>query len=161
MEDNNNRNYNQEDRNYTDVPRTTDPNQEYRKNPDQFEEFSDDHPNRYFDDEIGKHPDGMEDVDWENDDLNPTIDSLETPDPIYNPDDDFTHGGIREDRDIEDEEEDTDDEDLDEESDFDSTFNESDVDIEDEYDEDVDEDDDDEINNENSNLDDDWLNRKV
>lgn len=165
MENNNNRNYNQDDRNYTNERGTTDfdPNQEYR-NPEQYEEFNDDqNPNSNYDSSI--HPDGIEDVNWENEnDQNPN--TSETPDPVYDPEDDFEKGGITEedleDEDLDDEDEiDVDDEDLNEESDFDSTFNEPDVDIEDDDDEDDLDDEDDEIDSENLNQDDDWLNRKV
>ena len=166
MEDNKNLNYDQEDRNYTDAPATTDfeksklnndPNQGYQNNPEQFEEFSGDHPNRYTDNDTNADSGNIEKQNWEENDFDSSIDnSSDIEHPIYNPDDDFEDDKKNEDDEDQDsdfeDESDIEDEDLNDESDF----NESDIDDED----DEEDDDEDEINNENSDLDDDWLNRK-
>jgi hypothetical protein len=137
MEDNKNRNHDQEDRDYKDAPTTTD-FEKSRLNND---------PN------LGN----TEEEKWEEDDLNRSIDdSLNISNPIDNPDDDFEGNSIIDDidynPDLEEESDiDIDDEDLNDESDF----NEPDIEDEDEEDEEEDE-----INNENSDLDDDFTNRK-
>ena len=136
MEDNKNRNYDQEDRDYKDAPATTD-----------FEKsILNDDPNSGI----------IEKENWKEDDLNPSIDDSSTiSNPIDNPDDDFEGDSIIYDTErkpsLEDES-DIDDEDLNYESDF----NEPDIDIDEDEE---DEEDNDEINNENSDLDDDWARR--
>ena len=152
MEDNKNRNYDQENRDYNDAPATTDfeksklnndPNQAYQKNPEQFEEFSDDYPNRNINNNTNTNSGSIDEDKWKENDLNRNIDDRSN---ISNPDDDFEGESLVDDRDL--------DSDLDEEDEEDD-FDESDID-----DEDDEKDYDDEINNENSDLDDDWGNRK-
>lgn len=132
MEDNKNRNYDQEDRDYKDAPATTD-----------------------FEKSILNNDPNSGNTEEEN--LNRSIDDSSTiSNPIDNPDDDFEGDSIIYDTErkpsLEDES-DIDDEDLNYESDF----NEPDIDIDGDEE---DEEDNDEINNENSDLDDDWAHRK-
>lgn len=159
MEDNKNRNYDQEDRDYKDAPATTDfeksklnddPNQTYQKNPEQFEEFDGDQPNHDTNNGIIKNSGNTENQNWKNEDIDRNINgNSNSPHPISDPDDDFEDDIIQDDGNEEsdlDYESDVDDEDLNDENDFDES--------------DADNDGDDEINNENSDFGDEWANRK-
>jgi hypothetical protein len=143
MEDNTNRNYDQEDRDYKDAPMTTDfekselnndPNQAHQENPEQFEEFSKDQPNIPTNNGTVANSGNIQDDTWNNEvDPDRDIDgNSNDPYPISEPDD----------------ESDIEDEDLNEESDFEDDID--DVENEDADDEDVE--DADEMHRENSEL---------
>lgn len=160
MEDNRDSNYDQEDRNYTDAPSTTDfeksklnddPNQAYVQNAEQFEEFSSDHPNRP-DYTEGSKSNGADEQNWSPQDNSERgiDDGLNTPNTLYNPDEDFESDNDRArnpdiEAGFEEDLEDDDDDEVDDERDFD------------EFEEDEDDDED----NEKSNVDDDWINREI
>jgi hypothetical protein len=144
MEDNKNRNYDQEDRDYKDAPMTTDfeksklnndPNQAHQENPEQFEEFSSDQPNHPANNGTVANSGNIQDDAWNNE-VNSDRDidgNSNDPYPISEPDD----------------ESDIENEDLNEESDFDeSDFD--DVDDEDDDEEYVE--DEEEMDKENSEL---------
>jgi hypothetical protein len=118
MEDNKNRNYDQEDRDYKDAPMTTDfeksklnndPNQAHQENPEQFEEFSSDQPNIPTNNGTVANSGNIQDDTWNNEvDPDRDIDgNSNDPYPVSEPDDES-----------DDDESDIEDEDLNEESDF-------------------------------------------
>jgi hypothetical protein len=154
MEDNKNRNYDQEDRDYKDAPMTTDfekselnndPNQAHQENPEQFEEFSSDQPNIPTNNGTVANSGNIQDDTWNNEaDPDRDIDgNSNDPYPVSEPDDES-----------DDDESDIEDEDLNEESDFEDDdlddVENADVANEDLDDEDVD--DADEMHRENSEL---------
>ncbi len=129
MEDNKNRNYDQDDRDYKDAPMTTDfekselnndPNQAHQENPEQFEEFSSDQPNIPTNNGTVANSGYVLDDTWNNEvDPDRDIDgNSNDPYPVSEPDDESDT----------DDESDIEEEDLNEESDF-----EDDDDIENEY----------------------------
>ena len=157
MEDNKNRNYDQDDRDYKDAPMTTDfekselnndPNQAHQENPEQFEEFSSDQPNIPTNNGTVANSGNIQDDTWNNE-VNPDRDmdgNSNDPYPVSEPDDES-----------DDDESDIEDEDLNEESDFeDDDLDDVENENEDVDDEDEDEDEDvvdaDEMHRENSEL---------
>jgi hypothetical protein len=126
MEDNKNRNYDQEDRDYKDTPMTTDfekselnndPNQAHQENPEQFEEFSSDQPNIPTNNGTVANSGNIQDDTWNNEvDSDLDIDgNYNDPYPVSEPDDE-SNGNPKPETD---DESDIEDEDLNEESDFD------------------------------------------
>lgn len=118
MEDNKNRNYDQEDRDYKDAPMTTDfeksklnndPNQAHQENPEQFEEFSSDQPNIPTNNGTVANSGNIQDDTWNN-----KVDSDRDNDENYND----AYPVSEPDDESDDDESDIEDEELNEESDF-------------------------------------------
>lgn len=169
MEDNRNRNYDQQDRDYTDAPSTTDfeksklnndPNQAYQENAGQFEEFSNDDPNRSSNNGRVSNSRNIDEENWNpgnnsERDIDDGLNSIRTGD-FQN-----DNNGVR-DTDLEsDFDDDLEDDEVDDERDFDEFDDEFDDDDDDDFLEEDQDDEAEESANEKSNVDDDWLNREI
>ena len=153
MEDNKNPNYDQEDRDYKDAPMTTDfeksklnndPNQAYQKNAEQFEEFSNDQPNRPANNGTVENSGNIQDDTWNNEGNSDRNIGENSNDPYPISEAKYDNNGNRQSE--KDRESDIKDEDLNQESDFD----ESDIDDVEEDDDELD--DEEEMDREHSDL---------